>query len=59
MDKDEIRQMLLEDVEHYRDKAKVYEALRLSEAGDYARKLASNIELALTTLPSENDPDIY
>lgn len=59
MNKDEIREMLSADIEYYRTKAKTYESMHLSEAADYAKKLASNIELALTTLPSESDPEIY
>lgn len=59
MNKDEIREMLSVDIEYYRAKAKIYESLHLYEAADYAKKLASNIELALTTLPSESDPEIY
>ena len=58
MKNDEIRQMLLDDIEMYRARASAYEAMHLSEAADYAKRLANNIELALTTLPSDNDPEI-
>ncbi|MGO9513024.1 MAG: hypothetical protein ACLP2F_05200 [Steroidobacteraceae bacterium] len=58
MKKDEIRKILAEDIDNYRQKAKYYESLRLFEAAKYARNLASNIELALTTMPSDGDPKI-
>jgi len=58
MEKDAIRQVLLQDIENYRRKAKYYESLRLFEAAKYANALAKNIELALTTLPSDDDPQI-
>ena len=58
MKKDETRKILLEDIHNFRVKAKYYESLRLFEAAKYARNLASNIELALTTMPSDNDPKI-
>ncbi|WP_297450145.1 hypothetical protein [Ferrovum sp.] len=59
MKKDEIRALLLEDINNFRLKAKFYESIRLSEAADYAKDLASNIELALTTMPSDSDSEIY
>ncbi|EQD67209.1 hypothetical protein [Ferrovum myxofaciens] len=59
MSKDEIRALLLEDINSFRLKAKFYESIRLSEAADYAKDLASNIELALTTMPSDSDSEIY
>jgi len=58
MKKDETRRILAEDIDNFRQKAKYYESLRLFEAAKYARNLASNIELALTTMPSDDDPKI-
>jgi hypothetical protein len=58
MKKDEIRKILLDDIENFRLKAKFYDSLRLFEAAKYAGNLASNIELALTTMPSDNDQEI-
>lgn len=58
MKKDEIRRVLLEDIDNFRLKAKYYQSLRLFEAARYANNLASNIELALTTMPSDEDPEI-
>ena len=58
MKKDETRKMLLDDIEKFRLKAKYYESLRLFEAAKYAGNLASNLELALTTLPSDDDQPI-
>ncbi len=58
MTKDEIRKVLLEDIDNFRLKAKYYQSLRLFEAARYADHLASNIELALTTLPSDEDTEI-
>jgi len=58
MSKDETRAILLKDIDGFRAKAKYYESLRLFEAAKYAKELASNIELALTTMPSDNDPEI-
>jgi MshEN domain len=51
MTNDSIRKLLLDDIAHFRFKAKQYESLHLFEAAKYAGSLASNIELALTTLP--------
>lgn len=56
--KDELRRTLASDIEQYRRKAEFYESHRLAEAAHYARKLADNLELALTTLPSDSDPKI-
>ena len=50
--------MLLDDIDNFRLKAKYYESLRLFEAAKYAGNLASNLELALTTMPSDDDPEI-
>jgi hypothetical protein len=58
MTKDETRKVLSDDVQHYRLKAKYYATLHLFEAEKFAERLASNIELALTTLPSDDDPQI-
>ncbi len=58
MKKDEIRKILSDDIDHFRLKAKYYESLHLFEAEKYAENLASNIELALTTMPSDDDQEI-
>ena len=58
MKKDETRKILLDDIDDFRLKAKYYESLRLFEAAKYADNLASNLELALTTMPSDDDPEI-
>ena len=58
MTKDEIRRVLLDDISYFRLKEKYYESLRLFEAAKYARNLASNLELALTTMPSDDDTEI-
>jgi len=58
MSKDEVRKTVAADVESFRAKAKFYESVHLFEAASYAKKLASNLELALTTLPSDEDPQI-
>ncbi len=58
MTKDETRRVLLEDIDSFRLKAKYYQSLRLFEAARYADNLASNIELALTTMPSDEDTEI-
>jgi len=55
MTKDEARKMLLADIDNFRLKAKQYESLHLFEAAKYAGKLASNIELALTTMSSDDE----
>ena len=55
MNKDETRRILTDDINNFRSKAEFYESLHLFEAAQYADKLASNIELALTTMPSEGD----
>jgi hypothetical protein len=56
--KDEIRAKLQTDIDTYRRKAEYYDSLRLREAAGMARRLADNIELALTTLPREGDTEI-
>jgi hypothetical protein len=58
MKKDETRKILLDDIDNFRLKAKYYKSLRLFEAAKYADNLASNLELALTTMPSDDDPEI-
>jgi len=58
MTKDETRKVLLEDIDSFRLKAKYYQSLRLFEAARYADNLASNLELALTTMPSDEDTEI-
>lgn len=58
MKKDETRKILLDDIDNLRLKAEFYESLHLFEAAEYADKLASNIELALTTMPLDNDQAI-
>jgi len=55
---DKIRSQLQADIDAYRKKADYYDSLRLHEAAGMARRLANNIELALTTLPREGDPEI-
>ena len=58
MNKNEIRKVLLDDISHLRLKEKYYESLRLFEAAKYAGNLASNLELALTTMPSDDDTEV-
>ncbi len=58
MSKDETRKVLADDIDNFRQKAKSYESLHLFEAAKYARNLASNLELAMTTLPSDEDQPI-
>jgi hypothetical protein len=58
MTKDETRKLLLDDIDNFRSKVKIYKSLRLFEAAKYADDLASNLELALTTMPSDEDPEI-
>ena len=58
MTKDEIRKVLQNDIDNYRRKAKYYDSLHLFEAAKYANQLAGNIELALTTMPSDEDTQI-
>lgn len=54
----DIRKVLETDIELFRKKAAFYREKRLHEAAVYAEKAAANLELALTTLPSEDDIDI-
>ncbi len=54
----DIRKLLESDIELFRKKASFYRENRLHEAAVYAEKVAANIELALTTLQSEDDIDI-
>ena len=58
MTKDETRKILSDDIDNYRRKAIYYRSLHLFEAEKYANHLASNIELALTTMPSDEDTEI-
>jgi hypothetical protein len=58
MSKGETRKILKADIENFRRKAKYYESLHLYEAKKYANHLADNIELALTTMPSDEDVKI-
>jgi hypothetical protein len=58
MNRNEIREILSKDIDSFRQKARYYESLRLFEAAKYAKELASNIELALTTMPTDDDPQI-
>jgi hypothetical protein len=58
MKDDNIRKILRADIDYFRSKAKYYESLQLSEASSYADDLASNIELALTTMRSDSDQKI-
>jgi hypothetical protein len=58
MNKDELRMIISEDIDYFRSKAKYYKTHRLFEAAKYAENLASNLELALTTMPSDEDPEI-
>ena len=54
----DIRKVLESDVEAFRKKAVFYRENRLHEAAVLAEKVAANLELALTKLPSEDDIDI-
>jgi hypothetical protein len=57
-EKSELREILSSDIGSYRTKADFYKSHRLFEAAHLARKLAENLEFALTTLPSDDDPQI-
>lgn len=50
--------MLEADINFYRVRAEYYRSHHLYEAASYADKLAENLELALTTLPSGKDTAI-
>ncbi|MGD0493384.1 MAG: hypothetical protein ABSC32_17745 [Steroidobacteraceae bacterium] len=56
--KDDVRSVLSQDINLYRQKIAFYKSLNLFEAAHYADKLAENIELALTTMPKDGDPEI-
>jgi hypothetical protein len=58
MSKDETRKILMDDINSFRLKAEYYKSLHLFEAAKYADNLAANIELALTTMPSDDDQEI-
>ncbi len=53
------RKILQDDIADFRLKAAYYKSLHLFEAATYAEHLAANIELALATLPAEEDQEIY
>ena len=55
MTSDSTRTTLLGDINNFRLKAKYYESLHLFEAAKYAGNLASNLELALTTMPPDDE----
>lgn len=55
MTNDTTRMTLSEDINKFRLKAKFYESLHLFEAAKYAGSLAANLELALTTMPSDEE----
>jgi hypothetical protein len=48
MTKDEVRSVLSQDIQTYRNKIAFYKSLNLFEAAHFAGKLAENIELAPT-----------
>lgn len=56
--RNEIRSILSGDIDNLRKKIEFYKSLHLFEAAHYADKLAENIELALTTMPTDDDPKI-
>ena len=58
MKMNETRKLLSDDIESFRLKAGYYRSLHLFEAAKYAESLASNLELALTTMPSDDDTEI-
>jgi hypothetical protein len=58
MTKDETRKVLSDDIANFRLKARYYDSLHLFEAAKYAGNLATNLELALTTMPSDEDQEI-
>jgi hypothetical protein len=58
MTKNQVRKILSDDVASFRSKANYYASIRLFEAAQFANHLAANIELALTTMPSDDDPEI-
>jgi hypothetical protein len=58
MNKDDLRMVVSDDINYFRTKAQFYKTHRLVEAARYAENLASNLELALMTLPSDEDPEI-
>ncbi len=54
----EVRKMLEGDIGFFRKKAGFYRENHLHEAAVYAERLADNLELALTTLPRDDDIEI-
>ena len=55
MTNESTRKLLSDDINNFRIKAKLYESLHLFEAAKYAGSLASNLELALTTMPADDE----
>ena len=58
MNKVYIYNVLEADINFYRSRAEYYESNHLFEASSCARKLADNLELAMTTLPTGKDTAI-
>ena len=58
MTNDTTRKTLSEDINNFRLKAKFYESLHLFEAAKYAGSLAANLELALTTMPADEEKQV-
>lgn len=56
--KNQIRTILTDDIENLRVKIEFYKAHHLFEAARYADNLAENLELALTTMPRDEDQAI-
>ena len=54
-----MRKILLDNIDNFRLIGKYYESLQLFDAEKYADNLASNIELALATMPSDDVPVIF
>jgi hypothetical protein len=56
--KNDIRTIITNDIESFRSKTGFYKTHHLFEAAHYADKLAENLELALTTMPRDDDPEV-
>jgi len=56
--KNDIRTIITSDIGSFRLKMGFYKSHHLFEAAHYADKLAENLELALTTMPRDDDPEI-
>lgn len=54
----ELRSTLEKDIGMFRQKAAFYRENHLHEAAVFADRIAANLEFALTTLPSDDDPEI-